>query len=115
MVSCPPGLEQDRYATGVSQFDLFAQNSQNAVGTGAQKWWFVVAALFLISLFFLALFIKVWRKTLPPSRAPYLPPDLVFVAEAKELIEEQQENAAREVEPGLGSGDGRWIQPPRND
>ncbi len=114
-MSCPPELEQDRYATGVSQFDLFAQNSQNAVGTGAQKWWFVVAALFLISLFFLALFIKVWRKTLPPARAPYLPPDLVFVAEAKELIEEQQENAALEVEPGLGSGDGRWIQPPRND
>ncbi|MDP7066068.1 MAG: hypothetical protein QF637_00430 [Acidimicrobiales bacterium] len=93
--------------------NLLAQQSQNAVGTGSQKWWFLVAILFLLSLCLMAAFIKVWRRTVPPARAPYVPPDLVF-----SVVDETEPNAnkeTREVEPGLGSGDGRWIQPPRND
>ncbi len=92
---------------------LLSQQSQTAVGTGAQKWWLLVAALFLVSLSLTAVFVKVWRKTLPPSRSPYVPPDFVF-----SVIEENdtsENNETRQPEPGLGSGDGRWIQPPRND
>ncbi|HAF68076.1 MAG TPA: hypothetical protein DCL16_03050 [Acidimicrobiaceae bacterium] len=97
----------------MSLFGLLSQQSQTAVGTGSQKWWLLVAALFLVSLFLSAVFIKVWRRTLPPARAPYIPPDLVF--SVVEEIDLNEKNETRQVEPGLGSGDGRWIQPPRND
>jgi hypothetical protein len=93
--------------------NLLSQQSQTAVGTGSQKWWFLVAALFLVSLALSAAFIKVWRRTLPPARLPYVPPDFVF-----SVVNEQEPNENNETlkgEPGLGSGDGRWIQPPRND
>ena len=61
----------------------------------------------------MAAFIKVGRRTLPPARAAYVPPDLVFsVGEETEMNAEKE---TRDVEPGLGSGDDRWIPPPRND
>ncbi|MBM46937.1 MAG: hypothetical protein CL458_11960 [Acidimicrobiaceae bacterium] len=97
----------------MSLFNLLSQQSQTAVGTGSQKWWFLVAALFLVSLILTALFIKVWRRTLPPSRLPYVPPDFAFSV-VKEH-EPNENNETRQEEPGLGSGDGRWIQPPRDD
>ena len=97
----------------MAPLSLLSQQSQTAVGTGAQKWCLLVAALFLVSLSLTAVFVKVWRKTLPPSRSPYIPPDLVFsVVEENDMTEN---NETRPAEPGLGSGDGRWIQPPRND
>jgi hypothetical protein len=101
------------YSETVLAVGIFAQQSQEAVGTGSQKWWFLVAGLFLLSLSLLAAFIKVWRRTLPPAKAPYVPPDFVF-----SLVEENETNTNEETQgeqPGLGSGDGRWIQPPRND
>ena len=101
------------YSKAVSPLSLLSQQSQTAVGTGAQKWWLLVAALFLVSLSLTAVFIKVWRKTVPPSRSPYVPPELgLSVVEENDVPEN---NETRQAEPGLGSGDGRWIQPPRND
>jgi len=92
---------------------LLSQQSQSAVGTGAQKWWLLVAGLVLISLCLLAAFIKIWRKTLPPARQPYIPPDL---PKPVDIIEETSaNNETRGSEPGLGSDHGRWIQPPGND
>ena len=52
-------------------------------------------------------------KDTAPAKAPYVPPDFVF-----SLVEENETNTNEETQgeqPGLGSGDGRWIQPPRND
>ena len=47
------------------------------------------------------------------------PPDLVFSVveetDPNENDETNEINESRQGEPGLGSGDGRWIQPPRND
>ncbi len=107
------------YSKVVQLVSLLSQQSQTAVGTGSQKWWFLVAALFLVSLTLSALFVKVWRRTLPPSRSPYVPPDLVFSVveetDPNENDETNEINESRQGEPGLGSGDGRWIQPPRND
>ncbi len=95
------------------QIQLLSQQSQSAVGTGAQKWWLLVAGLFLLSLCFLGAFVKMWRKTLPPARQPYIAPDIPKPAQ---LIEEPAtDNGAPEPEPGLGSGHGRRTQPPRND
>ncbi len=101
------------YSENVLAVAISAQQSQEAVGTGSQKWWFLVAALFLLSLGLLAAFTKVWRRTLPPAKAAYVPPDFVF-----SVVEENETNTNEETQgeqPGLGSGDGRWIQPPRND
>ena len=93
----------------MSPLTLLSQQSQTAVGTGAQKWWLVVAVLFLLSLSLTAVFVKVWRKTLPPARSPYVPPDLVFSIVEEDDVTENTET--RHAEPGLGSGNGQWIQP----
>ena len=106
-------MNEDSYAALVLHIQLLSQQSQSAVGTGAQKWWLLVAGLFLISLCFLGAFVKMWRKTRPPARQPYVPPD---IPKSVDVIDEtQEENETRDPEPGLGSGHGRWIQPPRND
>ena len=113
MVPGTPALNSGSYAAVVLHVQLLSQQSQSAVGTGAQKWWLLVAGLFLISLCLLGAFIKIWRKTLPPARQPYIPPDL---PKPDEIIEQTSaDNETRGSEPGLGSGHGRWIQPPGND
>ena len=101
------------YSETVFAVGIFAQQSQEAVGTGSQKWWFLLAGLFLFSLTLSAAFIKVWRRTLTPAKATYVPPDFTC-----SVVDEHETNTNEDTQgeqPRLGSGDGRWIQPPRND
>ena len=42
-------------------------------------------------------------------------PTVVEETDPNENDETNEINESRQGEPGLGSGDGRWIQPPRND
>lgn len=53
-----------------------AQQAQEGVGTGAGIWWFVVWILGALTVGCGLGWLIVKRRTLPPAKQPYVPPNL---------------------------------------
>lgn len=54
---------------------------QEAVGTGQGKFWLLTAGLFAVSALCALAFAVLWRRTVPPARKAYEPPDIDLPSE----------------------------------
>lgn len=63
--------------------------AQESVGSGAGKWWLLVAGLALATLVCAALWVFVRRRTVPPAKRPYEPPPLPRREEADGEVVQQ--------------------------
>jgi len=55
---------------------VLGQAAQDAVGSGAGKWWLLVAALGAATLICGVLWLATKRRTMPPAKQRYVPPPL---------------------------------------
>ena len=57
--------------------------AQESVGSGAGKWWLLVIGLGFATMVCGIAWLVVKRRTLPPAKQAYVPPDLPTRAEAE--------------------------------
>lgn len=62
---------------------LLAQASQEAVGSGAGKWWLLVGFLATATLLSAIGWFIARRRTIPPAKQAYVPPPLPLRSEAE--------------------------------
>jgi hypothetical protein len=60
---------------------IVAQEAQESVGSGVGRWWLLVAGLAGATLACAFAWLLVKRRTLPPAKRPYVPPDLPLKSE----------------------------------
>lgn len=66
-----------------------AQAAQESVGSGAGKWWLLVAVLAGLTVASAVGWLVAKRRTMPPAKQEYVPPDLPTRAEAEARMAER--------------------------
>lgn len=61
--------------------DVVAQQAQESVGSGAGRWWLLVAGLAAATVICGIGWLVVKRRTLPPAKKPYVPPNIPLKSE----------------------------------
>jgi len=75
--------------------------AQESVGSGAGTWWLVVAGLGAMTVVCGLSWLVVTRRTLPPAKQPYVPPDL---PSRSERVGDPADDAAEDESSTHGNG-----------